>query len=140
MKRTIALLMSALALAAVAGGLWVAGGPEYARKTERDRDRYNDLANLAVTTSCGRDSAPDSLPREDAETCDVRVVDPSRPNRIRGRTDPLTGEAYRFEKIDQTSFRVCADFETDYKPYSYGDYREDFDPETGCITANVTRP
>ena len=92
--------LAALSVAAVAAGLWVAGGPARARMERQDEARESDLMRLSAHIDClaldGR------MPADLAET--DRCPGPIR------RADPYTGTPYRVEPLAPASYRLCADF------------------------------
>jgi len=93
---------------AIVGGLWVVGGPKYARMVEQDRQRVFDLNALADQIACAGDptwNAPESL----AE------MTPCRGRRGASQHDPVTKEPYRYTKLNLNSFEVCAELALDPK-------------------------
>jgi hypothetical protein len=125
--------MTGLALAAIVGGLWLAGGPGYARKEDNDRARYADLSSLRRALYCADGTAPDTLPESGDAYCKGVFATNA------DVADPVTKAPYRYARLDDLRYRVCADFETT-TPYSTYDRQEtNFDLETGCLTASVRR-
>lgn len=91
-----------VALAAVLLGLALVGGPDHARQQDRDRQRDQDLAQLASWAICLANETG-ALPQVLAPSpaCDWRVPD----------ADPRTGAAYRYQVTGPNAFRLCADYE-----------------------------
>lgn len=93
--------MAALSAAAVAAGLWVAGGPARGRMERHDEARQSDLMRLSEHIDC---LAQDGrMPADLAET--DRCPGPIR------RADPYTGTPYRVEPLAPASYRLCAAFD-----------------------------
>jgi outer membrane murein-binding lipoprotein Lpp len=91
---------------AIVAGLWVVGGPNYARMVEQDRQRVFDLNALADQIVCAGDPAwhaPESL----AE------MTPCRGHQRANLHDPVTKEPYHYTKLNLNSFEVCAELAID---------------------------
>ena len=93
--------LAVLSVAAIAAGLWVAGGPLRARMERRDDARQSDLMRLSAHIDCLAGNG--RMPADLAET--DRCPGPIR------RADPYTGAPYRVEPLAPASYRLCADFE-----------------------------
>ena len=104
---------------AVAAGLWFVGGPETGRMENRDRTRLADLNGLQQHVICLARSdeglLPDTL--EGTTACPAPQL-----------TDPVTDKPYRYNRLSDTVFEVCAEFELPERLYP----NPLFDPETGC--------
>jgi hypothetical protein len=128
-----ALAIGLLVAVAIALGLAMTGGPQAGRMEKRDRARLGDLRALGDYVLCLADHADRTLPAE--LTDDATCTDMQGGVR---RADPFTGEAYRYERVDPGTFRVCAAFER-YEGAEAAGYRGDgFNPETGCLTRALT--
>jgi hypothetical protein len=101
-SRVLAAIGSAVVLAAVGAGLYVAGAPSEARLMRLDEQRVLDLRSLAGAIELYR-NAEGELPRSLADT-----VKPQRVWRL--PVDPETGDPYEYEVIDTRSYRLCAQF------------------------------
>ncbi len=93
---------------AVGVGLWVVGGPEYARNVEHDRQRVFDLDVLADQIACvgqPKRALPDNL--EALDSCfgrpDANV------------NDPVTNMPYRYTVLGPDAFELCAELAIDPK-------------------------
>lgn len=94
--------IAGLAVAAIAGGLAVTGGPGQGRAERRDDLRLADLMAIAGHLDC----------RADAGGGVVTDLSPSPacPAIVRA-SDPFTGTAYRVEVVDAQNLRLCAGFD-----------------------------
>ena len=86
MNRILFPLLVIFITAGLVGGFLIVGGPDFARKERHDEQRANDLRKLARYYRCQPE---------------VR--------------DPVTGKPYDFALIDDDTFEICAEFETDYQ-------------------------
>lgn len=94
--------ITALGVAAIIGGFLIAGGPGQGRAERRDDMRRADLWALQAQLSC--------LARETGvlePTVRATAACPATPS----LADPITGEPYRIEPIDDENLRLCARFE-----------------------------
>lgn len=124
------LALAALAAAGVVAGLALTGGPMEARKERRDSMRAGDLMAMARQVECLAQQGDGALPAEVAasESCPFT-----------GRlSDPFTGAAYRYEVIDDRSWRLCTVFETPAEPQSrHGPAARD---DAGCGVHHLPPP
>ena len=98
------LAIAGLALVLVIAGLALGGGPSQARKERRDSARLDDLNRLALHVEClSREGNSRVMPAAltETEACPGPLP----------LTDTATGAAYRFERVDDVHYRLCADFE-----------------------------
>ncbi|SFD06101.1 hypothetical protein [Tropicimonas isoalkanivorans] len=105
-------------------GVRITGGPETGRMEERDRTRLSDLRDVATTVRAAANAESGTLP----EALDSMIGAPSD---LR-LADPFTGAPYRYERLSDRAFRVCADFELPdriRRPQV-----TDFDGGSGCLT------
>lgn len=98
---------SAATLAVVGGivaGFWVLGTPGRQRAIAADRQRIQDLQAIAFELH-GRSQSPADfeLPAE--------LDDGQR------RVDPLTDEPYSYQRLSESSYELCAQFDTDSSTY-----------------------
>jgi hypothetical protein len=119
----LAVLLAAVAVAAaIAAGIWSVGGPRQGAAERRDEARYRDLLELRQQVYCLTDAAGGALPETLGETDACHIA--------RRYEDPYTGAAYRYERLSDTAFRLCAGFEApDVTRFS----NQNFDAETGCL-------
>lgn len=101
-NRALAWVGSAVAVAAVAAGLYIAGAPSDARLMRLDGQRVRDLQRLARAVDAYR-VATGSLPSSLADT-----VKSERAQRL--PVDPESGESYRYEVVSADAYRLCAQF------------------------------
>lgn len=123
--------ITALALAAIGGGLAVTGGPMQGRVERRDDLRRSDIAALARQANCL--SAAEG--RADGDLSATALCpDPPRLD------DPYTGTPYRVEPLDGRHMRLCAEFEQDEDrlsrrwAYGLGEW------QGGCVVIQLTQP
>ncbi|MCK0139878.1 hypothetical protein [Aliiroseovarius sp. F47248L] len=94
--------IGAFVVAAIAAGLTITGGPLSARAEKRDMARLADLRKLQAAVTCRTDQdkgLPDDLTA--ASLCDDAAP----------LSNPVTGESYKYEKLSETTYRLCAEFE-----------------------------
>lgn len=122
---TAALVVIAVALIGV--GLLLTGGPDQARKERRDQEREDDLGSLASLVDCLASANGGRLPDRLAQTsdCDWQA-------RL---ADPFTNQPYRYERITERSYQLCATFETP-PPKTRGPWGRD---ENGCVSRQYIR-
>ena len=122
------LVIGGLVAAAIAAGLWVTGGPTSARAEKRDLSRLEDLRRLSEFINCVAQETkevPEMLAPMDSCGTDQPFLD---------RT---SNAPYRFEKLSDKSFRLCADFE---RPDLVADddiADGSLDRASGCIRMNL---
>ncbi|TRW97320.1 hypothetical protein FNJ84_07310 [Paracoccus sp. M683] len=122
--------ITALGVMAIAGGILIAGGPGQGRAERRDDMRRSDLWALQTQLIC----LASEKGRLDA-VVETTAACPDAPN----LTDPVTGEPYRIEVIDDENLRLCAIFEVpqpDNRPRYDG--QGGFD-DTGCMVMNLPK-
>lgn len=90
-----------LVVAALVAAILMVGGPGEGRAEAQDRERSREMRRLVREISwCNRGSAalPDTL--EQATGCgnSLNATD---------LTDPETGDAYHYERLDDSRFEVC---------------------------------
>jgi hypothetical protein len=120
--------LGALAAGLVVAGLLAVGGPGTARVERRDDVRLDDIQRLADYVRCVADTQDRTLPEalRPVETCQGG----------QRFEDPFSGTPYRYEKITETAFRLCAGFED---IAGINDVRRSgLDPATGCLQVTYT--
>ncbi len=125
--------MAMVALAAVTAvgigaGLYATGGPEYARKIQRDEIRIDHLQQLMSTVDCTARSGGGKLPETLDPANDCAPLPPL--------TDPGSDEPYRYLRTGTGTYQLCAGFETDMS-WRNGFDLADFDPATGCLSHTI---
>ncbi len=102
-RRIITVVASVFVGAAVVAGFVVAGSPSLARSLRNDAQRTNDLQNIQwqITNFYQQKT---QLPQELSD-----VIDPANPVQL--PTDPVSGNAYRYEVVGKLTFKLCANFE-----------------------------
>ncbi|WP_372602631.1 hypothetical protein [Actibacterium sp.] len=121
--------IAALVGALVVAGLATVGGPMKGRTEKRDQTRLSDLREISTFVRCVADTQAKTLPDTLApfEACrrELRIG------------DPYTGTPYRYEKVSDTAYQVCADFED--LPWMIENVDRSLDPETGCLSYSYTK-
>ena len=115
--RAAGIALVALAVVAVALGLWTIGGPEQARSENRDAQRMSDLHAMARHVRC-----------LDANGLDPRAESPLCPL-PEARRDPQTDAPYHISTPEDGIVTICAAFETAQSTRAPG-----FDADTGCLS------
>ncbi len=93
--RAIPFIAVLVVVAVVAAAFVTLGPPSGARARALDRQRIDDLRSTAEQLY--------NKYHADHRPLDDRLQDPKR--------DPITREPYKYERIDTTHYRLCADFE-----------------------------
>lgn len=122
--------LTVLVAAMLGLALMQTGGPGMGRAEKRDFARFDDLTELDRFVVCvARKGGQDTLP----ETLSPVAACPNDTP----REDPFTGAPYRYERLSDTTFQLCARFEVPERL----DYRaSQLDTETGCLTGKYDRP
>jgi len=134
-KRLVLWAGSAVTLALVGWTLLATGAPASVRDQRLDRQRYSDITNIATRMRCTEGGIlPDTLaPADVAAYCPGRDIAPVT------LRDPQTGAEYRYERLDDRRFALCADFVDpgfSQVNQSYGPNWL-YDAQTGCITGRI---
>lgn len=139
--RAFAFGVAAFLLAAIILGLLTVGGPESAKRDRYDQLRYEDLHFIETALRCANwrildPKLPDELTLDRLRSyCGGMEVDEDR------LVDDETGEPYRYTKISEKEFSVCADFydahDTLIKSRSAVGAIASFNPDTGCVSGRV---
>lgn len=134
MRRAVAGAMIALALGAIGGGFWIVGSPWEARAQIMDRERIADLQRIARELRCEEGLAPEAVPEDGDVYCDGTFE-------MGDWVDPVTEAPYRYERIDDVRFRLCAEFhDTAFLVANSSTAQgSSFDADTGCLTRSVRR-
>lgn len=119
------ILLGAGVLAALAAGFWLIGGPEAARMENRDEKRMTDLRALQAHVTCLAKANAQTLPETltESEGCPAPRL-----------KDRFTDTPYRYARLTDTGFEVCAEFELPERVR----HSPQFDPDTGCLHAAYT--
>lgn len=118
--------LSALVVAALALSLWATGGPAAGQRESRDRVRMDDLRALSQFVDCLADERG-TLPETPAPH--PACVQPDRDR------DPYSGRRYVYERLSDTSYRLCAGFEAPQALPRWFRTDSTFDEESGCLVA-----
>lgn len=102
--------------AGTAAGFWVLGTPGQQRLIMGDQQRLEDLSAIA-----------NNLYWQNQDQTDYVLPDILAPDDR--REDPITQELYRYNKIDDTSYQLCADFATDSSTHKLTNQRNWQHPE-----------
>lgn len=113
-----------VAVAAVVGGLYATGGPQAARVLKRDVQRLDDLLAIKERIDCLAYALDEGVPEtfDHNDLCDWEVP----------LADPFTGSPYVYEKLTDTAYKLCAEFENPERLIQQ--YGPNLSIETGCIT------
>ncbi len=95
-----------LVLGALAGGLFLTGGPVHQRKVRMDNQRISDLSSLRYRIA-QYDTEHKRLPA---------TLSKLPPSSQEAMADPQTGQPYRYRVTGRDGFELCADFQTDSRP------------------------
>ncbi|WP_341234953.1 hypothetical protein [uncultured Sulfitobacter sp.] len=106
MNRVLLIGFCLMVAVAIGAGLWVVGGPGYARMVEQDRQRVSDLGALADRIACKGQSERE-LPESLAD------VVPCPGYQDAQQHDLVTKEPYGYTRLDPNSFEVCAELAID---------------------------
>ncbi len=103
--KVFAYISAVIVIVAIGLGLYHTGFPDSARKEKADNVRISDLEQLyySVTEYYNQE---EMLP----ETFEDIFLTPLQFSQSIRTTDPETGEAYTYRRIDDTSFELCATF------------------------------
>ena len=118
-------LLGAGVVAALAAGFWLIGGPEVARTENRDQKRMSDLHSLQGHVTCLARTKGKALPR---------VLDATRDCPAPQLTDRFTDDPYRYARLSDTAYEICAEFELPDRLHT----SSRFDAETGCLHGTYT--
>ncbi|MYM56103.1 hypothetical protein [Thalassovita mangrovi] len=120
--------LAALVAGLIVFGLLTVGGPGKGRMEKRDGTRLSDLQSLSIFVRCVADTQDKTLPDTLApvDTCqrDLRLA------------DPYTGEDYRYERVSDTAYRLCAEFED--PDWIIETRAASLDRATGCLQYTYT--
>ncbi len=98
----------ALVGGAVAGGLWVVGGPRYARMLKEDRTRVMRIKDIAAQLTCvGHPARP--LPEK------LEDLDPCSGGKPVALDDPVSGAPFIYTRLSDGAFEICARLAVDPK-------------------------
>lgn len=133
MNRSLAIALGGLVLAAIAGGLWLAGNPFAVRAMRQDNLRLVALHSVERALRCDMDD--EVLPPDIGEPVIASFC--GRLNIVLDLTDPVSGEPFRFEPIGPTSYRVCTTFNDLAALDLSAEQKTGLDMETGCLEADI---
>jgi hypothetical protein len=127
-ERIARVALGALVAGLVVAGLVSVGGPGAARTERQDDTRLDDLQRLASYVRCVADTQDRTLPGalRPVETCEGG----------QRFEDPYTGAPYRYEKVTDTAFRLCAGFGNAARLNAIR--AAEIDPATGCLQVTYT--
>lgn len=129
--------------AAVVGGWAIVGGPLQARQDNADKNRYQELDNLASLLLCKHSDHGPATPLPTQLSVDsLRAHCPDISIDSDALLDDETGEPYVYSRSNAAGFSVCASFYDSARtarlnhPLWYGGMS--FNPETGCVLATLS--
>lgn len=118
--------LAGLAVVLVGIGLYQVGSPDQARMDRLDEERVRDVKALSSCISEMSDERYSALPSV--------LTEPLFCGRTKATVDRVTGEPFRFERLEGREFKVCATMERPDGPridiYGVGT----FDRASGCLT------
>lgn len=134
-KRLVLLVGAAVTAGLVVWTLLATGVPASVRDQRLDEQRFADIRDIATHLRCPDAGAlPLDLNVEQAIAfCPAQDVAPVT------LRDPETDARYRYERLDDRSFRICADFAAlhDDTEFQRSGRSWLFDVQTGCITGRI---
>lgn len=132
------LALAVLVTVTIVGG-WIASeGLAGARMEARDQDRQDDLRRIVNFTICVADAAGGQLPIQLVDDNVCRASAQLRPNAFgQGFQDRFTGEPYRFAKVSEFEFKICAVLE---RPQAAAFFFHVFDAPWACAQIHYSPP
>lgn len=103
--RALALAAIAVVIAALGMGLWASGSPSTQREIRLDERRIRDLQAIATAVESHYQNHA-ALPANLGLLADA-------PGSRLASADPVSGEGYGYEIVDQHRYRICATFTHD---------------------------
>jgi hypothetical protein len=131
--QTFAAVASTAVVAGVVAGFWILGTPGRQRAISADRQRIDDLVTIAQNL------------HQDYQAQQANFQLPATLEEDQIRTDPLTNQPYEYQRLTDTTFNLCANFDTDSSTYPFRNRRRPpevrrWDHPTGrhCFEFDVT--
>lgn len=129
--------VATMAIVAIAAGLYMIGGPSFARQDRFDAKRLSEITHIVTAMLCSerkehKTPLPESL-------SDEAIHGDCAASRIRNDAllDPETSKPYSYRKIDKTDFEVCATFYDAARAWKRSIKRlnrgANFDANLGCL-------
>ena len=129
-----------LVLLAALAGILTVGSPSEARRERMDQHRYQDLVALALALTCTDKDVTPVLPAE-MSVENLRSYCGGRNILDSTLVDKETSEPYKYSRISDGEFSICAKFyDADRavrQVYRYPDQGWSFNPATGCVTGKA---
>jgi len=113
-NRQFALLATALVTTGVIAGFWRLGSPNTQRQLRLDQQRIEDIRQIALSLH---------QQAQQAQNQGKPVNLPASLLPAQRRTEPISGEAYKYRRLDRTHYQLCATFATDSASNRLGDLR-----------------
>ena len=127
MNRLLLAGLIAVVGAGLIAGFMVVGGPGYARMEKNDAQRTRDLRELTEYYRC-------ALSRINPEGDGISPTRCSGYEQLPDVADPLTGEPYRYARLGDDAFQVCATFQTSAETRARTrDTFLTFEGQEGCV-------
>ncbi len=133
MNRALGLTAGAIVIAAVAGGLWLAGSPLQVRAMREDSRKLDALRQVEQQLHCAIEG--EVLPPDFGEA--VLATYCGRINLVLDLVDPVTGNPMLIEPIGPTSYRICTEFNDLAALTLSADQRTGLDMAEGCLEADI---
>lgn len=109
--QTFAVVATAAVVTGIVAGFWVLGTPGRQRSIAADRQRLQDLNDIAQALHNDFQAEEDTF--QLPESLDDNQI----------RRDPLTDQPYEFRRLSAKTFELCANFATDSSTYPLGNPR-----------------
>lgn len=108
-----------IVIVAIVAGFMVVGSPGEARRRAADGERVRDLIRIA-------DRVADYYKDSKSVPASLQELRKSEPLRDEDVEDPTSGQQYEYRRLSATTFRLCADFETDQSRSDEAGWSYDF--------------
>ena len=113
-NRQFALLATALVTTGVIAGFWRLGSPNTQRQIRLDHQRIEDIRQIALSLY---QQAQQAQNRGKPVNLPASLLPAQR------RIEPISGEAYKYRRLDRAHYQLCANFATDSASNRLGDHR-----------------
>jgi hypothetical protein len=140
-SRIFVFVVLAAALAAIAVGVGLVGGPLAARRDKFDQNRIENLYKIASSLLCGNPRIKDPVLPQDLTLETLRTYCSGVSATPELLIDGETGKPYVYKRKSDKEFSICAVFYDAPKAVKSTWWRDhanlSFDPETGCVSGRI---
>jgi len=98
---------TAAVVAGILAGFWILGTPGRQRAISSDRQRISDLVAIAQNLHQDYQAQQDDFQLPETLAADEQ------------RTDPISRQVYEYQRLSDTTFELCANFDTDSSTYPF---------------------